>query len=178
MKSTLVRLIALAATVVSVSAHAATGTLLRDETLRKQATPSAAIAARVSKGTALTIVARKRGWLQVKTAQAQGWVRLLSVRTGSGGAGGAGFGDVVGVATNRSNPSRVVAVAGVRGLDEEDLKSAKFNAEEMTRLDTYSVSATDARATAAKAGLVAINVSELPKPVSKTAPANSPWNNN
>jgi hypothetical protein len=178
MKSKLSQLIVLAAAALCANAHAASGVLLRDETLRTQASATAAVAARASKGSALTIVARRGGWLQVKTARAAGWVRLLSVRTGSGGAGGAGLGDLVGVATNRSNPSRVVAVAGVRGLNEEDLKQAKFNAEEMNRLDTFAVSPADARAMAAKEGLTAINVSELPKPVSKSAPAQTPWDNN
>jgi hypothetical protein len=104
-------------------------------------------------------------------------VRLLSVRTGSGGAGGAGLGDVVGVATKRSDPSRVVAVAGVRGLDEEDLKEAKFSAEELARLDTAAVSRAQARANADKAGLVAIKVLALPKPTADASPANSSWGN-
>jgi hypothetical protein len=179
MKSNPGRLFLLAAAMLCTNAHAASGTLLRDETLRTQASPTAAVAARVGRGTALTIVARRGGWLQVKTARAQGWVRLLSVRTGSGGAGGAGLGDVVGVATHRANPSRVVAVAGVRGLNEEDLKQAKFNAEEMNRLDSFVVSPSAARARAAKEGLVAIKVPELPKPVGNSTPAkSSPWENN
>ena len=168
----------LAASLLCSTAEAAPGTLLRDESLRTQASASAAVSAKLGKGTAVDIVSRRGGWLQVRTAKAQGWVRLLSVRTGSGGAGGAGLGDVVGIATNRSNPSRVVAVAGVRGLDEEDLKEAKFSAEELARLESAAVSQAQVRANADKAGLVAVKVLALPKPAADAPSTNSSSENN
>ena len=154
----------LGATLLWSSAHAAPGTLIRDESLRKQPSATAAVSARVGRGTAVDIVSRNGGWLQVKTAQAQGWVRLLSVRAGQGGSGGAGLGDVVGVATRRANPSRVVSVAGVRGLSEEELQRADFNADELARLEDFTVTTSQARSHASKVGLVATNVPSLARP--------------
>ena len=155
------------------SAQAAPGTLLRDESLRKEPSATAAVSARVSRGTAVDIVTRRGGWLQVRTARFQGWVRLLSVRAGSGGSGGAGLGDVVGVATRRADPSRVVSVAGVRGLSETDLKQAEFSPEELSRLDDYAVTPSQARSHASKAGLVVANVPSLIRPQSQSQRSNS-----
>lgn len=171
--------IVLCATLMWSTAHAASGILLRNETLRTQPAATAAVSAHASKGTAVSILSRRGGWLQVRTGRAQGWVRLLSVRAGSGGSGGAGLGDVVGIATNRSNPSRVVAVAGVRGLNEEDLKEARFSPEQLARLDSYAVSPSQARTNASRAKLVTANVPSLPKPQSgsgsSSSNSNSPW---
>lgn len=165
------------------SVHAAPGTLLRDESLRKQPSATAAVSARVGRGTAVDIMSRQGGWLQVRTARVQGWVRLLSVRAGPGGSAGAGLGDVVGVATRRSNPSRVVSVAGVRGLSEEELRQAEFNPDELARLDDFSVSPSQARSHASKAGLVATNVPSLIRPQTRSQRTNSnssdtPWPEN
>jgi len=163
------------------SVQAAPGTLLRDESLRTQPSATASVAGQVNRGTAVDIMTRRGGWLQVRTARAQGWVRLLSVRAGQGGSGGAGLGDVVGVATRRSSPSRVVSVAGVRGLNEEELRQARFSSEELNRLDNYAASPSQARAHANKVGLVTTNVPTLSRPQppryapSRNDPSNSDW---
>jgi hypothetical protein len=85
-------------------------------------------------------------------------------------------GDVVGAATTRSDPTRVVAVAGLRGLNEEDLKQAQFNADELARLDALKVTAAQARSFAGRSGLAAVKVPALPKP--EPEQSSSPWENN
>lgn len=160
--------------VLSVSSvQAAPGTLLRDENLRAQPSATASVAAQVRRGTAVDIVGRRGGWLQVRAARAQGWVRLLSVRAGRGGSGGAGLGDVVGVATRRSDPSRVVSVAGVRGLSEDELRQARFDADELTRLDNHAATLSQGRNHASRSGLASVNVSSLPRPQANVAPSNN-----
>lgn len=164
--------------VLSVSTvQAAPGTLLRDESLRSQASATAPVTARVSRGTAVDIVTRRGGWLQVRTARAEGWVRLLSVRAGQGGSGGAGLGDMVGVATRRSDPSRVVSVAGVRGLSEDQLRQARFDADELARLDNHTATLPQARSHASRAGLASVNVPALPRPQAHMEPSNSGTSN-
>lgn len=181
MKPTLSTWLLLGASLLASSAHAAPGTLLRDESLRSQPAANAPVAARVGRGTSVDIVARRGGWLQVKTGRAQGWVRLLSVRAGQGGSGGAGLGDVVGVATRRADSSRVVSVAGVRGLSEDQLRQARFDADELARLDNYSATLSQARSHANRAGLTTVNVPSLPRPQSAYGPTNnnapSSWEN-
>jgi hypothetical protein len=70
----------------------------------------------------------------------------------------------------------VVAVAGLRGLNEEDLKKAQFNADELARLQATSVSPTQARSFAGQAGLAAVSVPVLPEP--KPAESSSSWESN
>ncbi len=165
MKRSFARLSILLTITVSAPALAASpGSLIRDETLRSQPSATAASVGSIGKGAAVDIIGRQGGWVQVQSGKSHGWVRLLSVRAGSGGAAGAGLGDVVGMATNKSDPSRVVSVAGVRGLSEEDLKKAAFNPAELAKLETLGVSAAQANAFAAKSGLKATSVAELPKP--------------
>lgn len=163
--------------------QAAPGTLLRDETLRAQASATASATGQISRGTAVDIVSRRGGWLQVRTPRAQGWVRLLSVRAGRGGVAGAGLNDVVGVATRRSDPSRVVSVAGVRGLTEDQLRQARFDADELARLDQSAVTLSQARNHASKSGLASVNVPSLPRPAAYADPgnpgaSNSDWPSN
>lgn len=142
----------------------APGTALRGEKLYSEPASTSKVTGSVAKGASVEILGKQAGWLRVKAGSQSGWIRLLSVRAGSGGLGGAGVGDVVGAATTRSDPTRVVAVAGLRGLNDEDLKQAKFNAEELARMDALSVSATQARAFASQSGLAAASVPDLPKP--------------
>lgn len=143
---------------------ASPGSLIRNETLKSQPSATAMSVGSVAKGAAVEIIGRQGGWVQVQSGRTRGWVRLLSVRAGSGGAAGAGIGDVVGIATNKADPSRVVAVAGVRGLSEEDLKRAAFNPAELAKLETLGVTEAQAKAFAAKSGLKAATVAELPTP--------------
>lgn len=160
----------------SASAWAAPGTVLRNEKLYSQPSSGAKVTATVAKGASVDILAKQGGWLRVTAGKSTGWIRLLSVRAGAGGLGGAGIGDVVGAATTKSDPSRVVAVAGLRGLNEEDLKKAQFNAGELARLDAVSVSPAQARSFAGQAGLAAVTVPALPEP--KPAESSSSWENN
>lgn len=160
----------------TVSAWASPGTVLRNERLYARPSPSAPVAGTVTKGAAVTIVSKQGGWLRVTSGRTTGWIRLLAVRAGGNGASGAGVGDVFGAATRRADPSRVVAVAGLRGLNDEDLKQAKFNAEEMARLESIEVSTAQTRTFARQAGLVPVDVPALPAPA-PAQPASS-WGNN
>lgn len=153
----------------------APGTVLRAEKLYSEPASTSKVTASVAKGASVEILGKQAGWLRVKAGSQSGWIRLLSVRAGAGGLGGAGVGDVVGAATTRSDPTRVVAVAGLRGLNDEDLKQAKFNAEELARMDARSVSATQVRTFASQAGLAAVSVPDLPKP---QAQQSSTWESN
>lgn len=176
MKPSLIPAAVLLLCTASASAWAAPGTVLRNEKLYSQPSAGASVTASVAKGASVDILAKQGGWLRVTAGKSSGWIRLLSVRAGAGGLGGAGIGDVVGAATTRSDPSRVVAVAGLRGLNEEDLKRAQFNADELARLDAVSVSPAQARSFAGQSGLAAVKVPALPEP--KPEQSSSPWENN
>lgn len=173
MKSGLILSGTLATMMLVSSALASPGTVLRDEKLYAQASATSKVVGSASRGAAVDIVAKQGGWLRVKAGSTEGWVRLLSVRAGAGGVGGAGIGDVVGAATTKSDPTRVVAVAGLRGLSEEELKLAKFNADELARMEGYGVSPDQAKSFAGKSGLVAVKMKRLPDPKSSAQQSNS-----
>ena len=159
------------------SALAASGTVLRTDKLYSQPSATASVAGTAAKGASVTVLAKQGGWLRVSAGKTTGWMRLLSVRVGAGGLSSSGLGDVVGAATTRSDPSRVVAVAGLRGLNEEDLKKATFNADELARLDKWTVTAAQSKSFASQAGLVAVQVTILVEPKPAQTPASS-WENN
>lgn len=160
----------------AASAWAAPGTVLRAEKLYSQPAATSKVAASVAKGAKVDILAKQGGWLKVKAGTSTGWIRLLSVRAGAGGLGGAGVGDVVGAATTKSDPSRVVAVAGLRGLNEEDLKQARFNEAELARMEAVKVTPAQARSFAGQSGLAAVSVPDLPRPQAQKP--SSTWESN
>jgi len=176
MKKFLIPATALMLCVSAASAWAASGTVLRNDKLYSQPSATSTVTGSAAKGASVDILAKQGGWLRVSSGKTTGWIRLLSVRAGAGGIGGAGLGDVVGAATTRSDPSRVVAVAGLRGLNDEELKQAKFNGDELARLDNWAATTAQARSFAGQSGLAAVNVPGLPEP--KPQQASSPWENN
>jgi hypothetical protein len=163
---------------VSIAAPvwAASGTMIKDDELRRSASSSAASVGRISKGASVEVLARQGGWTQVSHAGATGWVRILSVKTSVDSTGGNVLG-VLEMGTTRRDPSRVVAVAGVRGLNEEELRAARFDANELMRLDQYISSRNDAEQFARSAGLRRLEVAyiESSKPQRESTPSNSPW---
>lgn len=157
----------LALSLIGSLAMAAPGVALKDESMQSQPSSTSAVVGKMAKGMAVDITAKSGGWLKIKAGTVEGWVRLLSVRAGSGGVGSDGLSGVAGLAgavTQKSDPSRVVAVAGVRGLNEEDLKGAKYNAAEVAKLEGYAVTPEKAKEFAEKSGLKSQKVSALPDP--------------
>lgn len=164
-------LAALALAASSAQALANSATVLRNETLRATPAATGKAVVNVNRGAAVTVLAKQGGWVKVRAAGRDGWVRLLSVRAGAGGLPSSGVGAVVGAATTRANPSKVVAVAGLRGLDDGDLKGTHFDAAQMDKLDSLAASSSQARSFASKAGLATTKVSSLPNPAKSAEPA-------
>jgi len=59
---------------------------------------------------------------------------------------------------------QIVSTAGIRGLDEEKLKAAQYDAAQVNQLESQTVSADAARSFAAQAGLHNRPVAYLPDP--------------
>lgn len=163
---------------LAAPAWAADGVMLRDDSLRSAASAGSAVVGKAAKGSPVDILARKGGWTQVRTAGRTGWVRLLSVRAT---AADGGKDDLAAVAalTQKRDSGKVVAVAGLRGLNEEELRSAQFDAAELRRLESYGVAGAEARKFAADGGLAAVAVNELPAPQRETSGnSGSGWGGN
>ena len=117
----------------------------------------------LASGDKLDILKQQGGWYQVKSAKGSGWVRMLSVRRGAARKGSDVSG-LAGLASGRAGSGKVVATTGIRGLNEEELKAAKFDAAEIQKLETHSASKDEARKFASQAQLKNIKLNYLPKP--------------
>lgn len=137
------------------------GSALKNDSLKAEPFSDAKSVGTLSRGDKLDILEKKGAWLKVKSAKSQGWVRLLSVkRSGNGNEAGG----VLALASGRSGTGQVVSTTGVRGLNEEELRAAKFNEEDIKKLDANAVSADDAKNFASAGGLKVQKLDYLAEP--------------
>lgn len=164
---------------IPATALAASGVMLKNEDLRASASTSAASVGRLDKGATVEVLGRQGGWTQVAEGGRKGWVRILSVRA-EAGAGSADLSGLIQAGSRRGDSSRVVAVAGLRGLNEEELKSARFDANELMKLDRYQADRADAEQYARAVGLRHQDLGYLPAPQrekDKGQENSGPWGN-
>lgn len=110
-------------------------------------------------GDPVQIVKRDGAWLQIASPK-KGWVKMLSIRRG-GAAAGASLTGVAALASGRAGTGKIVSTTGIRGLNEEELKNAKFNDQEIKTLEANTVSKVEAEKFAAKGKLKARQVAYL-----------------
>lgn len=149
---------------VAAPVLAAPGVMLKDDELRATASATAASVGHLAKGSAVEVLGRQGGWTQVSTGDGKGWVRILSVRAETSGASGSGLVGLVEAGGKRGDSSRVVATAGLRGLSEEELKSARFDANQLMILDRYQADRAVAEQFAYSVGLRHRDLDYLPAP--------------
>ena len=118
----------------------------------------------LAKGDKVELLARQGGWYQVKSSKGQGWVRMLSVRRGEARTRSIAAEELVGLATGRAGTGKVVATTGIRGLNEEELKKAKYNEAEVKKVESFSVTPDQGRKFAAAVKLEPHKVKYLPAP--------------
>ena len=128
------------------------GTAIKIDTLRAEPFADAKTSGTLNKGDSVDILSKKGAWLQVKTKKNSGWVRLLSVKRGGASSSNA-VGGAIDVASGRAGTGKVVSTTGIRGLSAEELKSAKFNEEEMKKMESYTTTAADGEKFANAGGL-------------------------
>jgi uncharacterized protein YgiM (DUF1202 family) len=149
--------------VISVPVSAASGTMIKNDDLRASAASGSAVLGQASKGTTVEVLQRQGGWTQIKHAGKTGWVRILSVRLATE-SGSSLLGGLAQMGGSRPDSRRVVAVAGLRGLSEAELRGARFNPTEMARLDQYASSRADAEQFARSANLRRVDLAYIKEP--------------
>lgn len=139
----------------SFSAAAETAVTNKETELKREPFSDAATLATLPAQSSVEILKRQGGWTQVKPANAAaGWVRMLNLRLGSGAPdrkGDSGIGALFNVA--RSGSSGNTVTTGVRGLSEEDLRTAQPNPQELQRMQQFMVAAPEAQKFASAARL-------------------------
>lgn len=138
------------------------GVMLRDDALKTAPGSAADAVAKLSRGDKVRVLASDGGWTQVYAAGRTGWVRILSVKSEISTT--PDLGALAEVGNRPHDPGRVVAVAGARGLDEVELKAARFNPDELALLDGYAASRAEAEQFAQLASLAHRDVPYLPAP--------------
>ncbi len=146
---------------VQTGAAVETGSVIKADEIKTEPFRDAKTVGPLAAGDKVTIVKRDGGWMMI-SAPKKGWVRMLSIRRGTGTyAPGTKATDVVAMATGRAGTGRVVASTGIRGLNEEELKHAKFNEKELKLAESFIVKKNEAEQFAAKARLKARSVAYL-----------------
>ncbi|MCX7627069.1 MAG: SH3 domain-containing protein [Methylophilaceae bacterium] len=152
----------------------AVGTLLKTEGLSADPRAGSQSMATLERGERVEILERQGGWLKVKARQITGWLRYLSVKHGEMSKSGVDAGGILSLAGGRAGTGEVVSVAGIRGIDEEQLKSAQFNEREYAKLEGYGVSREVAQQFARSGGLRARVVEYPTQPVAVSQPQGIP----
>jgi hypothetical protein len=133
-------------------------TAIKVDSLRAEPFADAKSVGSLNKNDSVEILTKKGAWLQVKSKKSTGWVRLLSVKRGGASSSGSAISDV---ASGRTGTGKVVSTTGIRGLSAEELKAAKFNENEMKKMESYQTSAGDAQSYANAGGLSATKMPYL-----------------
>ncbi len=150
-------------------------TVERDSVARAEPRTDSAVVANIAGGSAGEALARQGAWVQVKTATATGWLYSFNVRFGAtAGSAGAGAGSVLGRVFAPRQKVNVTATIGIRGLDEEDLKQARFDGGQLQALDGFAASREQAEAHAGDAGLNATRVDYLAQPAAGSDAGGAP----
>ena len=125
---------------VPLLCQAEPATLLRATELKKEPATDAATVAQLPENAAVDALERKGGWTRIKSAQGEGWVKMLALRYGAGARGGdSGVSQAFNVARTGSSGTQVTT--GVRGLDDEKIATAQPNAAELRKMEGFAVPA-------------------------------------
>jgi len=145
-------------------AFAEPATVIRATELKQEPASDAATVAPLAENTAVEALERKGGWTRIKAGNAEGWVRMLSLRFGATTAakpGATGISQLFNVA--RTGTSGTQVTTGVRGLDAEQLATAQPNPAELAKLQEFAADR-DAAASFAAQGKLAAKSVDYPKP--------------
>jgi uncharacterized protein YgiM (DUF1202 family) len=145
-----------------VSIAAESGTVLKSDELKKEPYSDAMSVAKLASGDKVTVLKKDGGWLNVKTPKGTGWVRMLSIRKGDVRNTSNLAANLKGLSSGRTGTGTVVATTGIRGLNEEELKAAKFDATQLTLAESFLTTRADAKKFADQAKLKSRNLDYLP----------------
>jgi hypothetical protein len=144
---------------VQVNAEVRTGTLVQQSQLFNKPKLQSKTIKMLNANEEIKVHHRQRAWYNISSNDdAFGWVKMLNVRF-SGvikRESETGVASLLSSATGRSNLPTVST--GVRGFDEEDLKKAKANNEQIDLLNSYAVEEKNLQDFVNKGRLAAIDI--------------------
>jgi hypothetical protein len=152
---------------IAASTQAAeNGTTIKSDSLKASPFSDADTITTLPSGTRVDILKKDGGWFQVKCSKGSGWMRMLSIRRGDSKSAGNELSGLAGLASGRAGTGKIVATTGIRGLNEEELKAAKYDEKQVSLTESYASSRVEAQKFAAAAKLKPQQVGYLPNPSS------------
>jgi len=151
----------LAAVVLAAAPAAAQQvTLERDSPLYAEPRLDASQVTQLKQGATGEVIGKQGAWLNLNTPGGSGWLFSFNVRFPSqhAGSGDAGTGSAAGRLFGPRRNVSVTSTIGIRGIEEEDLKQASFNADQMKLLDGYAATRQAAERSARATGLAPVSV--------------------
>ena len=141
---------------------AETAYTVRSTEIKQQPYSDAATVARLNENASVSIVKRQGGWVRITSKAGNGWVKMLSLRSGSTATkrGDSGLQSLFNV--GRTGSSGITVATGVRGLSEQDPKNAQPNPRELEKLQNYAVNRAKAEKFARDAKLKSQQLDYLP----------------
>jgi len=135
-------------------------TLERDSPLYAEPRLDASQVTQLKLGATGEVIGKQGAWLNLKTAGGSGWLFSFNVRFPSqqAGAGDSGAGSAAGRLFGPRRNVSVTSTIGIRGIEEEDLRQASFNADQMKRLEGYAATRQAAEQGARATGLTPASV--------------------
>ena len=127
------------------SIQARSGQVIRNSNLLNRPSFQSDIITRVKADEVIGINSRTRAWYFISTAkipndkQLSGWISMLNIRFIAGAKREGELG-VKSLFSNINNDSLPTISTGVRGFDEDELKNAKADLNQLALLKTYAVS--------------------------------------
>ena len=129
--------------------------------LRAEPQIDAPVLAALPEGKNVKAIQRQSGWAKIEADQKTGWVRVFHLRfqaTVSQTSEGSGSSLLSFFKSKPRGPSTQTATIGVRGLSEEELKSATPNPEALKKLQTFMADRSGSESFAREANLAAVRV--------------------
>lgn len=149
-------------------APAPTGTLVRNEAMRREPFTDARTLTTLRTRARVTILERRGSWYRVSSGSRSGWIRLLAVRT----TPATPVRRVASPETGRAGTGGLVSTTGIRALDAGALRTAVFSETETARLESLAVTPDAARHFAEQRPLRTRALPYLPAPrAANPAPA-------
>lgn len=149
------------------TAAPAKGTLLKASELKAQPFIDAATLATLPAQSTVAILERSGGWFRVQSAAQSGWVRMLNVKVTEGAqnlGSGTDLTQAATLATGRAGSGNIVSTSGLRGLSEEELRTAQPDYAQFDKLNGYAADKASAATHAKSNGLASRTVQYLPAP--------------
>jgi len=146
-----------------LSCLAEPATMTRADNLYEKPFVDARVVVKLTAGLSIEVQKRQGAWYQIKTGGKTGWVKMLSVRR-TAAATVASSGSLSQLATGRAGTGQIVTTTGVRGLGEEQLRTAPFSEAAVAAVEHFRADPMEAERSARQAGLAPRAVPPLPAP--------------